>query len=1492
MTTMKNVLIRLSVSTLMSIALVSIAFSAAPPLKPGQSNEGTTGTTGTNAADCAIGLSRAELDINNVRARYLNAGDMFWDPGLSLPKYEVPKRTDNLTSSKNSIFAAAIWLGGTERESGNVLVMVQTYRGSLRNYWPGPIQYSYDSLAKPTNKKVCSAWDQHFKCNRRTVKEFVDDYEAGVVNCDQIPQEIKYWPGKGNPFLKQKAEFAADPSAVASLDNNLANFYDRDSNGVYNPCNGDFPIWAGTEKDDNCPGGEININAGADQVIWWVCNDAGNKKNFSENTSAVPEIGMEVHYEAFAYASTDATNDMTFLRQKLYNKGSVILDKTYLAQWVDPDLGNAGDDYVGCDVMRGLGICYNGDPNDEGSTGYGENPPAVGVDFFRGPFPDDATDTIDWDLDCADMNTIPADSNERITMSGFIYYNIGGDPRNGDPTKFSDFYNYLQNKWKDGTNVTWGADGRQIEALPDHPKTSHMFPDPLGSGQSDPYGFACGARKCSEPVACPDNGNWNEVQAGNTAGDRRFLANNGPFTLEPGDFNECTIGIVWAQATSGGPTGSFGKLLAADDLAQKRFNDCFKRKVGPNSPNLEIVENDRDLIFTIIPDVIVKSPLMTTETYKELDRDAKIGDPSNPQDLEYKFQGYKIYQLFDDKVSVQDLGNPDKARLLEGDVDGDGGTDFTGLMDRKDGVSTINNLVYNPELDDYVSTPMVKNSPDDGIFHSFKVSKDMFNTSGGNLSNFKKYYYAVVAYGFIRNDKVKEPYLQGVNNYKVYTAIPHKANPEAFGTSLNYGFGGNEIQITRNYGVGNTGNILELADGEESKILNENSIQDLTYKAGNGPVSIKVYNPKAVKQGRFQIRFSSRLRYKVGNHAFSVGEKIVADSVENLDPGYNTLRHREDFIPGVATIRRVLEATDAPGFYDLDVDLDCAGGDFIYYQDQVELERGQFILKASKKTGMKFRLSTDTNLVAVATDFVDYDYWELTEKNSNIVVLSDLPVSAISEQIIPEFGISLRPKNTPDPGNDIANPLSLNGVLPSNIVSDPDPFKFWLYGVSTSNYQWIRTDAFVAGNQYYALDPKRSYSNFAGAGWLPFPLTEKVNLNPIGRTSSGGPQIPASSVANPDIAFDVKSDEALASMSKIGNVDVVFTSDKSKWTRCVVLQCDTFPASSSAKPKFQMAKSRRLSVNKEYALDNSVSPYDSRASRGMSWFPGYAIDLDRGQRLNIMFSESSVLDDQNGNDLKWEPRASLGANEGTRNFIYVMNTKYDEAKSAELFYDKLYTESISNPVNVFLSKYRDWQIKNVMYAGLMGRGIDFVKFNEKPLNLSDVRVRLRVEKQFRTFAHAGQAEDCNPRYSFNIDNGAVRNSIKVASSALDLIRVVPNPYIAQSLYENSQVDNRVKIVNIPTQCVVTIFNLSGTLIRQYNFDQSSTKPYASVADGVAVTNERGTNYQTFLDWDLKNQLGIPIASGVYIIHVKSDKLGEKTIKWFGVLRPIDLDTFN
>ena len=40
------------------------------------------------------------------------------------------------------------------------------------------------------------------------------------------------------------------------------------------------------------------------------------------------------------------------------------------------------------------------------------------------------------------------------------------------------------------------------------------------------------------------------------------------------------------------------------------------------------------------------------------------------------------------------------------------------------------------------------------------------------------------------------------------------------------------------------------------------------------------------------------------------------------------------------------------------------------------------------------------------------------------------------------------------------------------------------------------------------------------------------------------------------------------------------------------------------------------------------------------------------------------------------------------------------------------------------------------------------------------------------------------------------------------------------------------------------------------------------------------------------QKGIPIASGAYIINISVPSTGkERNLKWFGVLRPIDLDTF-
>lgn len=127
--------------------------------------------------------------------------------------------------------------------------------------------------------------------------------------------------------------------------------------------------------------------------------------------------------------------------------------------------------------------------------------------------------------------------------------------------------------------------------------------------------------------------------------------------------------------------------------------------------------------------------------------------------------------------------------------------------------------------------------------------------------------------------------------------------------------------------------------------------------------------------------------------------------------------------------------------------------------------------------------------------------------------------------------------------------------------------------------------------------------------------------------------------------------------------------------------------------------------------------------------------------------------------------------------------------------------------------------------------------------------------------------------------------MEVASEALRLVNVVPNPYYAYSSYESNQLDNRIKITNLPADCKVTILSQNGTVIRKFSRDVPTDNSAGTVLSPKSI------NTDTTIDWDLKNQKGIPVSSGMYLIHIDAGELGTKTIKWFGILRPIDLDTF-
>ncbi|MEM9024423.1 MAG: T9SS type A sorting domain-containing protein, partial [Bacteroidota bacterium] len=128
-----------------------------------------------------------------------------------------------------------------------------------------------------------------------------------------------------------------------------------------------------------------------------------------------------------------------------------------------------------------------------------------------------------------------------------------------------------------------------------------------------------------------------------------------------------------------------------------------------------------------------------------------------------------------------------------------------------------------------------------------------------------------------------------------------------------------------------------------------------------------------------------------------------------------------------------------------------------------------------------------------------------------------------------------------------------------------------------------------------------------------------------------------------------------------------------------------------------------------------------------------------------------------------------------------------------------------------------------------------------------------------------------PLYNFTLDGQApIQNNPELAEGALGMINIVPNPYYAFSEYETDALDNRVRIINLPQRANVDIYTVNGTLVRSYRKDDPTI---------------------TSLDWDLKNNANIPIASGIYIVHVEVPGVGEKVLKWFGLPRTVDLNSF-
>jgi hypothetical protein len=1495
------------------IIFAAILVSQQVDAKEKAASEKPSGSNGNVAqrvlANCSAPKASKELWMNNVRTIIFSGGDMWWDLLGNNNAYYIIPAVQNRNTGISSSFAGSIWLGGLDA-GGQLKVAAMTYRQNGIDFWPGPL----DTINASADPEQCAKFDNIYQITRAEVDNFVASGGTSPTS------NMVNWPGNGDISKNQGRR--------------LAPYVDANGDGFYDPATGDYPAYDVDNKAEKDNLGFCKTKLFGDYTLFWVFNDNGG---IHTETQGVP-IGIEVRAQAFGFKTNDEINNMTFYSYEVHNRSSFQLNNTYFTIWNDADLGYYLDDYVGCDVKRGLGYIYNADSYDEtaaGVNGYLDFPPSLGCDFFKGPLADYDPVTGKGDGVDNDQDGTVDEVGETIQMSRFTYYNnnIGAFPaQTTNPEIAIHYYNYMTGKWKDGSSFTNGGNAYGGTL----PSTFVYDGNPVtGTG-------------------------WTEKGSGNLPGDRRFLQSAGPFTLKPGAVNEITFGMPWAQSPSkGGNIQSLELLFNADDKAQALFDNCFKLLDGPEAPNMTIQEVNNELIFYLT------NEKGKSNNYKLFNNDyaeediSIISDPtsSNPKlakpDKFYRFEGYIVYQVKSDNVSSTDLSDRTKAvPVFQCDV-----------------VNGKGRLV-NYEADNSIGgfVPKIKvEGTDQGISNTFKLTEDAFSTSTDRkLINNKTYYYVAVAYAY--NEYLtyapdippsvsqsanslgqKRPYLEG-RKIKRAAGTPHITDTEKDGTISQsfYGFG---PKITRVEGQGNGGHILTLTRESENDIVTNFFKDKITYENAQGPLNIKVVDPLNVKNADFSFRFiNSRV-----NSAAKPNSIEPTKGTNLMIPVTSTLASAPKTYTGnLATLNVNTTSWELK---------DLSPGGKTYYPNEIK------------------------GISAADTLYQ--------------------PIKIGNEYYFPDLGFSLLIKQMPDPGESLnkftdfktVESDSAKGPLAGSFIGASinyvDGTANWLNSLADQDGEtplnWIRSgsnktvgfeDAYYwKGNDLKVqafYDPDKQFGKILNGTWAPYPLCASyysVASGPQGSLPARifcGPGFNGKAWEQDDYIFAKYNatqktisapDAGNTDLRKIGSVLVVYTRDKSKWTRCAVLEMQEKSSLSQGNALF-FSPRKHKSVNKNgdtvsatVASDkiddaNFISPY------GMGWFPGYAINLETGERLNMAFGEDSYQKENNGNDMIWNPTSNMNSPYtyamGGKHFVYVFGGnsisskfwtnsttvyvwkddfvgkkygvgRYDYGKNIMDIMNTYFTTKVisaSDEMNGGGLAPLNAIERDIMWVSvpMLKSGYSFTKPENMP---SDVRVQINVAKPYR-YGYSGVANITDnqpyintnqlisvnhpsllttdtsrtplnnnfPMYTFNTsDIATLYQQPNVAKNALDLIRVVPNPYYGSSSYETKRVENTVRITNLPNKCTVKIFTMNGTLVRVIKRDVSGQEDIYSGNTSGTGDDIRKAKRTPYVEWDLKNQNNISVASGLYIFHIDAPGIGEKIVKWFGIMRPLDVQNY-
>jgi|GEM_PF-1394530 len=229
-----------------------------------------------------------------------------------------------------------------------------------------------------------------------------------------------------------------------------------------------------------------------DQTLWAVFSDA-DFSHHTNNCGGTAPLGIEVQQTVWG-SDVAGEQIQLYLKYKLYNKSTNPIDSFYISFWADPDLGDAGDDLIGCDTVADHFFAYNSGID----AVYDPDLPVWGGKILSGPVVPSPGDTAIFD-----GHPLPGYRNLR--MSSFCRF-INGE----DQQSYQETYLSMQGYRKLG--------GIMKPAV-------------------DPYGHVTKYVFSGDPVT---GAGWLDQ----LPGDRRVFATVGPLTFKPGDSQQVVIKLA------------------------------------------------------------------------------------------------------------------------------------------------------------------------------------------------------------------------------------------------------------------------------------------------------------------------------------------------------------------------------------------------------------------------------------------------------------------------------------------------------------------------------------------------------------------------------------------------------------------------------------------------------------------------------------------------------------------------------------------------------------------------------------------------------------------------------------------------------------------------------------------------------------------------------------------------------------------------------------